>query len=273
MRLGLDAGRFTLDLAAAQGITGVPISAEQLVKDGVDATLVPLLAKDLLVCQIGAFGYNPLSANREVQERQRRILVEAIPLAPETGCRYIVISGGNYHPSGFGAGDRRNFTDEALDEVAGALAPLLDLAERNAVNLSIEPYLKTVVHSPGRFIALHERLKSNHLRVNIDVTSLYNYWDLWDSRKTVEDICTTLAGHYGLVHIKEVALLEGFHIHAGLAPLGHGVTDWVQVLRLVSLYLPDDSWAILEHVQTHEEGCSSLRILRAAAAEAGVTLA
>ena len=37
---------------------------------------------------------------------------------PATGCSYITICGGNYHPSGFGAGDARNFVPAALDEIA-----------------------------------------------------------------------------------------------------------------------------------------------------------
>ncbi len=272
MRLGLEAGEHTFPLALEQGISGVPIGADQLLKDGVDATLAPLHARGLRVCQIGAFGYNPLSVDREGQERQRRVLEQAIPLAPAAGCPYIVICGGNYHPSGFGAGDRRNFTDQALDQVAEALAPLLALAEQHAVNLSIEPYLKTAIYNPERFLALQERVRSSRLRINIDVTSLYAYWDLWDSCRTVEHICTALAGHYGLGHIKEIALAEGFHIHAGLAPLGQGVTDWAQVLRLMAPHLPDESWVILEHVQTPEEGRNSIRLLRAAAEEASVTL-
>lgn len=272
MQLGLEAGPHTQDLAVELGITGVPIAAEPLVNDGVAATLAPLRAQDVRVCQIGAFGYNPLSEDREAQAHQTKVLRRAIPLAPETGCPYIVICGGNYHPSGFGAGDRRNFTDAALDEVARALEPLLALAEEHGVKLSIEPYLKTAIHSPERFLALHQRLGSDALRVNVDVTSLYAYWDLWDPRETVAHVCTALAGHYGLGHLKEVALDEGFHIHAGLAPLGQGPTDWAQVLRLMAPHLPADSWVILEHVQTPEEGRASVALLRDAAHEAGVTL-
>ncbi|MBN1580832.1 MAG: sugar phosphate isomerase/epimerase [Anaerolineae bacterium] len=272
MRLGLDAGQHTFDLAVEYGIKGVPISADRLAQDGIEATLSPLRERGLVVCQIGAFGYNPLSTDRERQAKQAALLKQVIPIASETGCPYIVICGGNYHPSGFGAGDARNFTDQALDEVARALAPLLALAEEHGVNLSIEPYLKTAIHSPERFLALQERVRSPALRCNIDPTSLYTYWDLWDPRETVHHVCTALAGHYGLAHVKEVALAEGFHIHAGLAPLGTGMTDWSQMLRLMAPYLPEDSWVILEHVQTPDEARSSLGLLRVAADAAGVTL-
>jgi sugar phosphate isomerase/epimerase len=273
MRLGLEAGQHTLDLAVEHRIKGVPVSADRLAHDGIDATLAPLRERGLAVCQIGAFGYNPLSTNRKRQTEQAALLEQVIPIASETGCPYIVICGGNYHPSGFGAGDARNLTDEALDEVARAISPLLSLAEAHDVRLSIEPYLKTAIYSPERFLALQERVQSPALRCNIDPTSLYTYWDLWDSRETVRHVCTALAGHYGLAHIKEVALAEGFHIHAGLAPLGAGVTDWSQMLQLMAPHMPDDSWVILEHVQTPDEARSSLELLRAAADGAKVTLA
>ena len=70
MRLGLEAGKYTLDLAAELGIAGVPISAGSLVEEGVEATLAPLRERGLQVCQIGAFGYNPLSTDRERQAQQ-----------------------------------------------------------------------------------------------------------------------------------------------------------------------------------------------------------
>ena len=225
------------------------------------------------MCQIGAFGYNPLSSDIEGQAQQTALLERAIPLAAQTGCPYIVICGGNHHPSGFGAGDPRNFTDQALDEVARALLPLLALAQEHGARLSIEPYLKTAIYSADRFLALQQKVGSDALRINIDVTSLYDYWDLWDSRETVESVCTMLAGHYGLGHIKEVALAEGFHIHAGLSPLGTGPTDWAQVLRLMAPHLPDDSWVILEHVLSPDEGRASYALLQDAAKEAGVALA
>jgi len=272
MRLGLEAGAQTLDVAAEQNVAGVPISAEQLVTTGVQATLAPLRERGLEVCQIGAFGFNPLSLDREGQARQRQILEAAIPLAGETGCRYIVICGGNYDPSGFGRAHPRNYREEALDETARGLAPVVHLAERHGAMISIEPYLKTAISTPERFLALKEKVGSDALRVNLDVTSFYGYWDMWDPLSSVQHTCATLAGHYGLGHVKDVALQDGFHIHISLAPLSQGVTDWAATLRLMAPHLPEDSWLILEHVQTAEEARTSLAYLRTAAREAGVEL-
>jgi sugar phosphate isomerase/epimerase len=231
-----------------------------------------LRERGLQVCQIGAFGYNPLSTDREGQAKQKALIEQAIPLARETGCPYIVICGGNYHPSGFGAGDPRNDSPAALDEVAQELAPLLALTERHGARITIEPYLKTAINSPERFLALWHKAGSDALRVNVDVTSLYGYRELLDSTSLVQHVCEALAGHYGLVHIKEVSLAEGFHIHAGLAPLGAGRTDWEQVLRLIARHVPDDSWVILEHCLSAEQARADLAYLRGVAAKAALAL-
>lgn len=272
LNLGIDAGAHTLDIAVAQRVRGIPISAERLANDGVDATLAPLRDRGLAVCQIGAFGFNPLSVDRAAQARQREILEAAIPLAPQTGCRYIVICGGNYDPSGFGRADARNFTEAALDEAARELAPVVRLAEKHGVFITIEPYLKTAIGTPERFLTLYEKVGSEALRCNLDVTSLYAWEEMWDSRQCIANACETLAGHYGLVHVKELALADGFHIHIELAPLSKGATDWADVLARAALHIPADSWLILEHVVTPEEAAESLAILRLAAERAGVAL-
>ena len=273
MRLGIEVGKHTHDVAVEHGIKGVPISADLLVTEGVDETLAPLKARGLEVCQIGAFGFNPLSVDSEAQEKQTETLAKAIPLAAETGCPYIVINGGNYHPSGFGAADARNFTDESLAKVGDALKPLLDSAEKHGAKLSIEAYLKTAVNSPESFLRVKELAGgSDALRCNIDVTSLYNYQDIWDPAPKVAQICNELAGHYGLGHVKGVALKDGFHIHVELAPITEDRTDWSQMLRLMAPHLPTDSWLILEHMFTPEEARDSLAHLRNAADDAGVRL-
>ncbi len=275
MRLGLslDGGGDVLDVAVQHGIKGVPVSADQLANGGVDATLAPLKERGLEVCQIGLFMFNVLNSDTEAQAKQAATLKEVIPLAADTGCPYIVINGGNFHPSGYGAGDTRNFAEEALDRVAEGLKPHLEAAEKYGAKLTIEAYLKTVVNSPESFLKLKEKVGgSDALCCNIDVTSLYDYRDLWNPAPKVEHICTSLAGHYGLGHIKGIALKDGFHIHAELTPITEDPTDWEQVLTLMAPHVPQDSWVILEHVASLEEAEMSIAHLHNAASNAGVIL-
>ena len=281
MRLGLEAGQYTHDVAVEHGIRGVPISADQLVNDGVGVTLTPLKERGLEVCQIGAFMFNPLSTDNEAQAKQAATLEKAIPLPREVGCPYIVINGGNYHPSGYGAGDARNFSDEALDKVADALKPYLAAAEQHGAKLSVEAYLKTAVHSPETFLKLKDKVGGmDTLRCNVDVTSLYDYQDLWDPTSKVEHVGAAGEEGEGLAVEQPPGLLgqpTGEHQPVGARqeigpPLGNGPTNWAQVLRLIAPHLPADSWIILEHVLSPEEGCASIELLRTAADEAGVTL-
>jgi sugar phosphate isomerase/epimerase len=273
MRLGVEAGKETLAVAMEHGVRGVPISAEALVRDGVEATLAPLRAQGLAPCQVGAFGYNPLHPDKDHLARQRALLEQAIPLAAATGCPYLVICGGNYHPSGFGDGDARNFTSSALDEAAAELAPVLALTERHGASLVVEPYLKTAVSTPERFVALQARCGSPALKVTLDVANFYTYDDMWRATESARHAVALLGPHTGIVHIRDLALAPGFHIHIGLCPLGAGPTDWDTILPLIAPYVPGDAWVVLEHVKDAEEARVSLAHLRGVVTRTGLALA
>lgn len=268
MRLGIEAGPHTFALAAELGIGGVPIDGGTLVDDGVDATLAPVRERSLSVCQIGAFWFNPLLADAAARERLSRVL----DAAPATGCRFVVIGPGNYHPSGFAHYDRRNFSPTAIDELAEALREPVARAEAAEVCLCIEPYLKGVINSAKRFRQLCEQLPSPALRCNVDVTSLYDFSDAVASGPLIRETCLGIGDRCGLLHIKEISVDEGFHLHMGLAPLATGNTKWSTVLALTAPHLADDAWVVLEHISSLEQGRDDHRILTEAAAATGITI-
>ncbi len=68
-----------------------------------------------------------------------------------------------------------------------------------------------------------------------------------------------LEDHIGIVHLKELALTDDFHIHAGLAPIGEGPTDWASLLRSIRDVIKTDVWVLIEHVLTYDEGVSSIQ--------------
>lgn len=262
MRLALECGSTTHETAVELGIRGVPVDGGALLKEGVEATLAPLRARGLEVCQIGAFGFNPLHPDRAYQLEQIEQLDQLIDLAPSTGCPYIAIGPGNHHPSGFGAADPRNFRSAALDALASDLAPLCRKAEAVGVKLTVEPYLKSAIHRPDAFLSLKQRLPSPALRITLDVSNFYDFAALVDPQPCAAEACSRLAGHYGLVHLKEIALAEGFHLHAGLVPLGKGLTDWGNVLRLAAPHIPADSWVMVEHCSDAAEARASIGLIR-----------
>ena len=138
--------------------------------------------------------------------------------------------------------------------MAEALDPLLAMATDHGAKLSVEPYLKTAVSSPERFLALREAIAiPDALVCNVDVTSFYDFRDYAAPADRCRAVCEGLAGHYGLCHVKDIGLNDGFHLHMGLAPLGTSPTDWAEVLRLMAPHMPEDSWLILEHVSDAAE--------------------
>jgi sugar phosphate isomerase/epimerase len=268
LNLGLELGGPTRDVASELGVRGVPVDGGELRNNGVKATLDALAAKNLVPCQVGAFGFNALN----VGETEKANLEATLPLAVEAGCPYVVINPASYHPNVFTMVDPRSWTEEALDEMARALESPLKVAEKCGAKISIEAINKACIHSPERFLKLKAKVGSDALRCNIDPTSLYGYWELIDSKAFITHLCTSLAGHYGIVHIKETALKDGYHIHSEMVPVGEGYTDWALFLGLVSQHIPADSWVLIEHCATPDEARNSVKLIKEAAQKAGVTL-
>lgn len=270
MKLGLEAGAHTFALAERHGIKGVPISVDELVEKGPDAAVAPLREKGLEVCQIGAIGYNPLGPDKDAAEKQKQLIQKAIPMATAAGCPLIAISCGSYAGSAYGGFHRDNFADKALDDMAEAIAPLLSLAEEHGAVISIEAYIKGVVNTPDSFDKLAAKCSSPALKINLDITSQYDLRDLIDPTKICREVHPKYKGKVGIVHFKGIGLEEGFHISAGLAPITEDPTDWKLVLEETSKVIDDDTWVLLEHVLSEEEGDKSITYLREIAADLGI---
>ncbi|MCX7012309.1 MAG: sugar phosphate isomerase/epimerase [Candidatus Sumerlaeota bacterium] len=272
MKLGISGKPDSIQLAKAHGASGVPILVNALANEGAKAATIALRDVGLEVCQISAFGFNPLSPERAKQEEQRRLVKKAIPLAPETGCPTIVVNGGNYDPSGFLCGHPNNFGEQALDDAARGLAPLVKLAESHGVQIAVEPFIQCAVNTPERFLKLKEKIGSPALTLNLDICNFFTYEDMWKPAEAVERICKALAGQYSFVHCKDLTVSKGVHIHIDEAPLGTGVVDWSLALRHIGRDLPADGWFIYEHIKAAKDARAGMQYLGRAAEKAGVRL-
>lgn len=267
MRFAFEAGSATEDLACKYSIRGMPVVGSTLLDKGVEETLRPIRERGLEPCQLGLFEFNPLLADANLFDRLDRL----IGIAADIGCPWVAITGGSYQQNLFGAEDPRNATPAAIDAVARALARPVAAAEKRGVHLTVEPYLKSVAGTPARCASLVAKVGSPALKITFDPTSLYDFAALVEPTPFIEEMARQLSQCIGLVHLKEVALSEGFHLHAGLVPIGRGRTDWGALLRAVAPFAPADSWVLLEHVAP-EDAESAIGQIRAAAEKVGVRL-
>ncbi len=273
MKLGLQFnGGEAERLIERHGVTTVPAGLPQVLAQKPEDLKRSFESKGLSICYFAFFGFNPVHPDTEKVASARAQLEQAMPLVGDAGCSDIVINGGNYTPgaNGFGAAHPDNFSPGALDDVARQLAPLLELAERHSVFLSIEPYIHCVVNSPERFLSLKEKTGSDHLTICLDVCNFYHYADLWQPTQHADRVCSALAGHYRFVHVKDMKFTPGFHLHIDETTLDQGVTDWAAVLRHVQRDLPPTGAVVLEHMKTAQEVDISMAELKAAATQAGM---
>lgn len=272
LRLALEAGSFTLEAAVALGVTAVPIDGDALLRDGVDATLAPLRQRGLVPCQVSAFFLNPLDPDPTARTHAVERFSQLIPRVAATGARFIALPGGSLHPDVFGGADPRNLSDAALDAAADVLTPLATRARDHGLVLSLEPHLRSVLATPERAAALCDRVNSPGLRITFDVSNTYDFFDLLDPTAMIARWDAALSGRTGLVHLKEGVLQPGFHLHAGLGPLGTGGTDWSAVLAVAARIAPSDTWLLVEHCADASEATASVALIREAATRVGLQL-
>ncbi len=273
MRLGLSFGKEQIKLAKELGAGGVSMGVQALVQEGPEKTLAPLRENGLSVCHWTHWWYNPLVQDADKLAQATDTVKRAIPVVADTGCPDIVVNGGNYHPSGFEMSDPRNFTDQAIDEVARVMGPLLKLAEKHGAFLCVEPYIHCVVCTPERFLKLKEKVGSDALMCTLDICNFYTYPTMFTPTEHVRHVCETLKGHYRCVHAKDMIVSPGFHIHIDEADfLGQGSTDWITALQLIDRDMAGDGFVILEHHKTADTVRKGMANLKKAAEQAGVTL-
>ena len=267
-------GHFPNSIAIADqiGAHGLPLQIKSLATQTVDMAMAPIRYAGMDVCQISAFSYNPLNPNQQFQMEQECLLKKVIPLLSRVGCPYVIINSGNYHVSGFLRGHADNFTDQALDELAKALEKPLTLAEEYGAKILIEPMVHCAVGTPERFLSLKKRLKSESLRINLDIYNFFILSDIYNPIPAIERICGALAGYYDLVHCKDINVTDGVHIHVDETPLGTGVMDWYRAMSFIAQDLPKDGWFIYEPVKSAGDAHVGDKILRQISVNVNINL-
>jgi sugar phosphate isomerase/epimerase len=261
MKLGLVCGPDSINIAAKLNVDGVSVNASDLAVDGGREKLAALRAVQLEPCQIAAYGFNPLLPDAAERNAQEQILEAAIPQVAATGCRDLVINGGNRHPSGYAGSHRDNFTEGILDEIAVKLEPWVARCEAAGVNLTIEPHVQCAINTPERFLQLKSRLCSRRLMITLDLCNFLTFAELWDPAARLLRICEQLRGHYESVHLKNLAAQPGTHIHVNEVPFIEGQVDWAPVLKAIKQDNPS-AYLILEKVKTAAEAEIGITAIR-----------
>lgn len=261
MKLGLVCGPDSIRIAQRLKVDGVSFNASDLAGEAGQEKLRALRSVQLEPCQIAAYSFNPLLADAVERSNQEKMLAAAIPLVAATGCRDLVINGGNRHPSGYAGSHPDNFTESVLDEIAVKLEPWVARCEAAGVNLTIEPHVQCAINTPERFLQLKSRLCSKRLMVTLDLCNFLAFSELWHPTGRLLRICEQLQGHYESVHLKNLGAQPGTHIHVNEVPFLEGHVDWTPVLKTIKQSSPQ-AYLILEKVKTEPEAEIGIAAIR-----------
>ncbi len=273
MRLGLGLGGQGLDTKAlieqakAYGVSGLLLDVSEVRKMPIADWRRQLAENDLEVVQVGAWALNPLRST----PRTTQIARDAIAAAADLGSRYIVLGGGTKNPNHSFCGHPDNFTDEAIDEAATSLKPLVREAEGAGVVVTLEIHFATVLTDWRACRKLLEEIDSPAVKINLDAANMIRYNDYWNSSDYIREGVESLAGMIETCHAKDVVMHDALHLHMDECPAGEGCLDYAEIIRLVDAHLPPDAYMIVEHTPL-DKLPAAMTYIRESTAKAGVAI-
>ena len=88
------------------------------------------------------------------------------------------------------------------------------------------------------------------MKINLDICNFCRYDDIYRPTEFVRHVCEALAGHYPMVHAKDLIVSDDVHIHIDETTFGEGTMDWKTALQYIASDLPEQGWVVLEHAKT-----------------------
>jgi sugar phosphate isomerase/epimerase len=180
------------------------------------------------------------------------------------GARNVVISSGTYadapydpHPD--------NFTDEALDRLAGFVTDLVGETKARRYRLLVEPWHGHVLHSEDRVIAFHERLDASvkdHIRYVMDASALIGPERYGDRDRAVRSILRAIGRAAGIVHLRDCIMPPDGE--ADLTAPGQGRLDFPAYVEKLREHVPEETPAIVRNLPPDEFAQSRDYMLRLA---------
>ncbi|HEX7735673.1 MAG TPA: sugar phosphate isomerase/epimerase family protein [Ktedonobacteraceae bacterium] len=138
----------------------------------------------------------------EHQAIQTRFL-GLLQLCAEIGSPMLCSEAGTYHPSDEWNWDPANATEQAFTRLRETLRPVLKAASAYGVQIGLEPYVMSVLHTPERAARLMQELNSPFACLVCDPAGMLNRVTLEDQEAFLLEAFQLISPSIGLVHVED----------------------------------------------------------------------
>lgn len=191
----------------------------------------------------GVSTYRPDPAQqKEHHERIRRCL----EIGGKLGCPSLRYSVGSMHPTDIWRHHPENHTQRALDLLVDATKELVPIAEDTGCMLCPETNAWTIVNNPDRMEEYVDRLDSPYAKIIFDPVNQMSPERVFQSARFMRCAIARLGDRIGVLHVKDVQVMDSYMIDIQEAPMGTGRLDHAAIIGASDQLAPWKTFS-LEH--------------------------
>ncbi len=224
---------------------------------------------DVVIAEVGAFGNNPISPDRQERAEAVRACAEKLELAERIGARCCVNVAGS-RGSRWAGPHPENLSEEAFEMTVRSVRKIIDAVRPQRTFYTLETMPWVFPHSADSYLRLIEAVDRDAFAVHLDPVNLVNSPErCYSSGPLIKECFGKLGPHIKSCHAKDIALRDELTVHLDEVRPGTGSLDYRTFLRELN-GLEHDVPLMLEHLPNEEEYKKAADHIRAVAADVGV---
>ncbi len=205
------------------GCAGLPSMPDKVPLDSIRAIAAASEATGVALTALSGT-YNMAHPDKAMREDGLRRLAIVIEAAAALSIPLVTLCTGTRNRDDQWAHHPDNADPSAWTDMAAEMEKALLLAERNSVDLGIEPEQANIVTSADDAMRLIAEMGSKRLRIVLDPANLFEQASAAEARAIVAAAVETTAGHVALAHAKD-RFADG-----RFATAGQGIVDFADFI-------------------------------------------
>ena len=208
---------------------------------------------DIRIAEVGAW-CNPLHPDKKEAEEKIQFMIKRLELAEELeACTCVNILGTKQIQTWFGA-DKACYSEQFFEEAVKVSQRIIDAVKPTKTKLSFEMMPYCFLDSPQEYLRFLEAVDREAAGVHLDICNTMNHpRRFYNNGAFIRETFGLLKEKIVTMHLKDIALrTDELTVMFDEVLLGTGGIEYPVLMEEIAK-LPEDTPAMLEHLETEEE--------------------
>lgn len=208
---------------------------------------------DIRIAEVGAW-CNPLHPDKKEAEEKIQFMIKRLELAEELeACTCVNILGTKQIQTWFGA-DKACYSEQFFEEAVKVSQRIIDAVKPTKTKLSFEMMPYCFLDSPQEYLRFLAAVDREAAGVHLDICNTMNHpRRFYNNGEFIRETFSLLKEKIVTMHLKDIALrTDELTVMFNEVLLGTGGIEYPVLMEEIAK-LPEDTPAMLEHLETEEE--------------------